>query len=136
MRFPSLGENIENRPEASNLLTLYAALKGVTFKEALAECGEKNFSAFKQMLTDAAVAHLSPITQKMRELLAAPDHIRQAYWGRVPAAGSSHRRKDHVGSEGIGRIPEGMISSLRAEGKAIQRRRVRCRRIYAAPMAL
>src|SRR5208282_5260088 len=72
---PTIGENIENRPEASNLLTLYAALKGVSREAALAECGDKNFSAFKQMLTDVAVAHLSPITAKMRDLLASPDYI-------------------------------------------------------------
>jgi len=73
----TIGENIDARPEASNLLTLYATLKGITREQALAECGSANFSAFKQMLTDVAVAHLSPITHKMRELLQAPDYIDQ-----------------------------------------------------------
>lgn len=63
------------RPEASNLLAIYASLKGISRDAALAECGGLNFSAFKQQLTEVAVAHLSPITQKMRELLAAPDYI-------------------------------------------------------------
>ena len=65
----------EKRPEAANLLTIYAALKGITVEQAVAECEGKNFSTFKQMLTDVAVAHLSPITRKMRELLDAPDYI-------------------------------------------------------------
>ncbi len=75
--YPTVGENLENRPEAANLLTLYASLKGVTREQALAECAGKNFSGLKQMLTEVAVAHLSPITRRMRELLAAPDYIDQ-----------------------------------------------------------
>jgi tryptophanyl-tRNA synthetase len=67
--------DVEARPEASNLLTIYAALQGITREQAVAECAALNFSAFKQRLTEAAVAHLSPISTKMRELLAAPDYI-------------------------------------------------------------
>lgn len=74
---PAVGDNIENRPEALNLLTIYAALKDVPREKALAECGGMNFSAFKQQLTDVAVAKLSPITKKMRDLLADTDYIDQ-----------------------------------------------------------
>lgn len=65
----------DDRPEAVNLLTIFAALKGITREQAAAECASMNFSAFKKELTDVAVAHLSPITAKMRELLQAPDYI-------------------------------------------------------------
>lgn len=65
----------EARPEARNLLGIYAILKGISREQALSECGALNFSAFKKELTDVAVAHLAPITQKMRELLANPDYI-------------------------------------------------------------
>ncbi len=65
----------ETRPEAANLLGIYATLKGIDKEAALNECGHMNFSEFKKQLTDVAVAHLSPITAKMRELIAAPDHI-------------------------------------------------------------
>ncbi|MDE3060014.1 MAG: tryptophan--tRNA ligase [Pseudomonadota bacterium] len=75
--FPTIGENLENRPEALNLLTIYASLKGISRQAALAECGGMNFSVFKQALTDVAVAHLAPITAKMRELLASPDYLDQ-----------------------------------------------------------
>lgn len=74
---PVVGENIENRPEALNLLTIYAALKDIPREQALTECGSMNFSAFKQQLTDVAVATLSPITKKMRELMADTDAIDQ-----------------------------------------------------------
>lgn len=59
----------EARPEASNLLTIYAALKGVSVKEAVAECANDNFSAFKKKLEEVAVAHLTPIRSRMVELL-------------------------------------------------------------------
>jgi len=63
------------RPEAANLLNIYAVLKNITREQALAECADKNFSAFKQMLTEVAVETLSPITRTMRELIASPDYI-------------------------------------------------------------
>ena len=65
----------ESRPEARNLLTIYACLKNISREQAVAECAGLNFSAFKQQLTDVAVAHLAPITQKMRDLLANPYYI-------------------------------------------------------------
>ena len=67
--------NEQERPEAANLLNIYAVLKDITREQALAECAGKNFSAFKQMLTDVAVESLSPITRTMRELLESPDYI-------------------------------------------------------------
>ncbi len=90
------------RPEAANLLSIYAALKGVSREAAVAECASLNFSAFKQQLTDVAVAHLSPITAKMRELMAAPDYIdevlkRGADTARQEAAATMKQVKALVG---------------------------------------
>lgn len=65
----------DSRPESANLLGIYAALKGISKEQALKDCGELNFSAFKNLITEVAVEHLAPITQKMRELLAEPDYI-------------------------------------------------------------
>lgn len=61
--------DVENRPEASNLLTLYAAVTGTTVAKSVEECGAMNFSVFKQTLADAMVTHLSPIREKMKQLL-------------------------------------------------------------------
>ena len=65
----------DDRPEATNLLSIYSALTHQTLEQAVDECAGLNFSGFKQKLTDAAVAHLSPITATMRELMANPDHL-------------------------------------------------------------
>lgn len=61
--------DVENRPEASNLLTIYAAVTTRTIEQVVAECASMNFSAFKQTLADALIAHISPIRQKMHHLL-------------------------------------------------------------------
>ncbi len=67
--------NDDSRPEAKNLLTIYATFANITLVQAAAECDSLSFSAFKHKLTDAAVAHLSPITSKMRELMADQAHL-------------------------------------------------------------
>jgi len=72
---PTVGENIENRPEALNLVTIYASFKGIKREQAVEEFRHKNFSALKQQLADVAVEKLSPITKTMRELLESPDYI-------------------------------------------------------------
>lgn len=65
----------DSRPEAKNLLTMYATFANITLAQAATECDSLSFSAFKQKLTDAAVAHLSPITQTMRDLMADHGHL-------------------------------------------------------------
>lgn len=90
------------RPEAANLLTIYAALKNLPIVDAVAECRDMNFSAFKKQLTDVAVAHLSPITRKMRELLASPDYLDQVLQKGISragavAAGTMKEVKDLIG---------------------------------------
>ena len=58
----------DTRPEAANLLNIYAALSDQTREQALASVVGMNFSAFKALLTEVAVDKLSPITKRMREL--------------------------------------------------------------------
>lgn len=66
---PTEKDGFEGRPEAQNLVTIYAALTDQSVDEALADIGGTQFGAFKQRLADAAVAHLEPITTEMNRLL-------------------------------------------------------------------
>ena len=59
----------ENRPEASNLLQIYAALAEEPRAKVEAEFAESSFSDFKVKLADLAVARLDPITSEMRRLM-------------------------------------------------------------------
>jgi tryptophanyl-tRNA synthetase len=65
----------ENRPEAANLLTIYAALADAPRAEVEARFATSSFADFKTELADLAVAKLAPVTAEMRRLMAAPDHI-------------------------------------------------------------
>jgi tryptophanyl-tRNA synthetase len=66
---------LEQRPEADNLVGIYAALAGQTREAALVGFAGQNFSVFKEALTEVAVSTLGKIGGEMRRLMAAPDHI-------------------------------------------------------------
>ncbi|MBP0483809.1 tryptophan--tRNA ligase [Sagittula salina] len=72
---PSEAEGLEGRPEAKNLVNIYAALNDQTQAQVLAEVGGRQFSEFKPMLADLAVAKLSPISTEMGRLMQTPDEI-------------------------------------------------------------
>jgi len=65
----------KERPEAFNLIGIYAALSGRTIADVLAEMGGKPFSEFKAALTEVAVARLGPIGAEMQRLVDHPDHV-------------------------------------------------------------
>jgi tryptophanyl-tRNA synthetase len=63
------------RPEADNLIGIYAGLSGLPREAALARFAGSNFSTFKEALADLAVAVLGRIGGEMQRLLADPGHI-------------------------------------------------------------
>lgn len=74
---PNSRDGFEGRPEAANLMSIYAALSNKTIADVLAEFGGQQFSIFKQALSDLAVSELSPIQDEMRRLIAEPDYVDQ-----------------------------------------------------------
>ncbi len=66
---PESLEGLEDRPEAANLVAIYASLAELSKEDVLAAFAGKEFSVFKPALTDLAVAKLSPITTRITELL-------------------------------------------------------------------
>ncbi len=67
---PSEVKGLEGRPEVENLVGIYSAVSGQSVEEVLAEYGGKGFGVFKPALADVMVAHLAPITQRFRDILA------------------------------------------------------------------
>jgi tryptophanyl-tRNA synthetase len=65
----------ESRPEASNLLNIYAALADQARGEIEARFADSSFSVFKSELADLAVERLAPITAEMRRLMDDPAEI-------------------------------------------------------------
>ncbi len=72
---PASEEESRKRPEADNLLGIYAALSGLTRAEAIEKYSGKQFSAFKDELAGVAVEVLGKIGSEMRRLLADPGYI-------------------------------------------------------------
>ncbi|MCC7305806.1 MAG: tryptophan--tRNA ligase [Alphaproteobacteria bacterium] len=72
---PDSMEGLEGRPEAKNLLTIYAALAKQSLNETVAEFAGKQFSEFKPALADLAVGSLAPMTKRMNELMNDPAEI-------------------------------------------------------------
>lgn len=72
---PETAEGLEGRPEAQNLMGIYAALTDKPLDHAVAEFAGKGFADFKRALTEAAVAHMGPITAEMRRLMADPGYV-------------------------------------------------------------
>jgi tryptophanyl-tRNA synthetase len=72
---PMEEKGLEGRPEADNLVGIYAALSGQTKSGVLSEYGNAQFSTFKQALTDVAVAKLGPISAETRKMMQDPAEI-------------------------------------------------------------
>ncbi|PCD01660.1 tryptophan--tRNA ligase [Sphingomonas spermidinifaciens] len=67
---PETIERLAERPEARNLVTIYAALEGRTPAEVLGEFSGQGFGAFKPRLADLTVAKIGPIRDRLTQLLA------------------------------------------------------------------
>ena len=72
---PDTLEGLAERPEAKNLVNVYAALAGQSPEAVIAAEGGKPFSEFKPRLADLAVAVLAPITTEMARLMTDPAEI-------------------------------------------------------------
>ncbi|BAT58029.1 tryptophan--tRNA ligase [Variibacter gotjawalensis] len=99
---PSEEEGLKGRPEADNLVGIYAALTGKSVPDVLREYGGGQFSGFKQNLADLLTTRLTPIGEEMRRLLQDPAAIDAilvdgANRARVIAAETMRQVKDIVG---------------------------------------
>ncbi|MGF1461598.1 MAG: tryptophan--tRNA ligase [Maricaulaceae bacterium] len=69
---PSAPDGLAERPEAANLVGLYAALADTSQDAVIAEFGGQGFGAFKPKLADLAVSVLAPISERFQGWLADP----------------------------------------------------------------
>ena len=85
---PQTTDELKGRPEADNLVGIYAALAGESKSQVLASFGGQGFGqSFKPALADLLVAKLAPVSAEMRRLLADPAEI-----DRILAAGAARAR--------------------------------------------
>lgn len=85
---PETLEGLEGRPEAKNLVAIYAALADTTREAVLAEFAGQGFGAFKPKLAELAVSSMANVTAEMRRLMNDPAEI-----DRALAAGADKARE-------------------------------------------
>jgi tryptophanyl-tRNA synthetase len=85
---PSEDADLASRPEADNLVGIFAALANKSKAQVLKEFGGSQFSTFKTALAELAVARLGPVNAEMSRLLADPGEI-----DRVLADGAARARR-------------------------------------------
>jgi len=72
---PESVEGLKERPEAANLVGIYAALAGIPKEKVLEEFGGRGFADFKPALAELTVEKLAPINAEMKRLLEDPGYI-------------------------------------------------------------
>ena len=72
---PDTVEGLKDRPDARNLVNIYAGLAGISPAEVLKQYAGAQFGTFKPALAELAVEKLSPITSEMNKLLQDPAEI-------------------------------------------------------------
>ena len=72
---PSEIEGLKDRKEALNLLSIYASLNEIKIENVLKEFGGKNFSSFKNKLSESLVEKICPIGNEIKKLLKDKDYL-------------------------------------------------------------
>ena len=96
---PSTIEELEKRPEAKNLIGIFSSLSGLTLENSLNEFSGKNFSNFKENLSQLLIEKIIPISLKIKELLN--DHN---YLDSILTDG--YKKADKIASEKVKKIHE------------------------------
>jgi tryptophanyl-tRNA synthetase len=96
---PSTIEELENRPEAKNLIGIYSCLTGLNLDKSIKEFSGKNFAKFKDSLSQVLVDKITPISTEIRKLLND-----KSYLDRILLDGS--KKADDIASQKMKKIHE------------------------------
>ncbi len=66
---PEAINNLAERPEAENLLGIYSSLKNQNLEKSITEFNGKNFSEFKEKLSEVLIEKIEPISKEIKKLL-------------------------------------------------------------------
>ena len=92
-------EELDSRPEAKNLIGIYSSLSGLTLENSLKEFSGKNFSDFKEKLSDVLIDKIIPISIEIKKLLND-----KSYLDKILYEGS--RKASEIASKKIKKIHE------------------------------
>ena len=94
---PSTLYELNERPEAKNLIGIYASLNNLTLEKSIKEFSEKNFSEFKEDLSQVLVDKLGPISSEIKKLLNE-----KSYLDKILAEGCA--KADEIASKKLKKI--------------------------------
>jgi tryptophanyl-tRNA synthetase len=72
---PNENEELKNRPEVLNLLGIFSSLSSQTIEKSINEFSGKNFSIFKEKLTNLLIEKIEPISKEINKLLNDQKHL-------------------------------------------------------------
>ncbi len=96
---PSSVEELNKRPEAKNLIGIYSSLLDTTLENTINEFSGKNFSQFKEKLSQVLVDKISPISDEIKKLLNE-----KVYLEKILSEGC--KKADEIASKKIKKIHE------------------------------
>ena len=99
MPMPEYAKDLVERPEVENLLGIYSSLKNQSLEGSINEWNGKNFSEFKEKLSEALIEKIDPISKEIKKLLND-----EKYLDKILLEGSE--KADKIASKKIKEIKE------------------------------
>ena len=72
---PSEINELKNRHEAANLISIYSSINNVSIDKVLKEFGGKNFSTFKSKLSESLIERICPIGKEIKKLIKDENYL-------------------------------------------------------------
>ena len=96
---PATSADLEKRPEAKNLMSIYSSIIDVNLDDTINKFSGKNFSEFKENLSEVLVDEINPISNEIKKLLKEKSFLDQIL-------DSGRQKADKIASEKVKKIQE------------------------------
>ena len=96
---PATSADLEKRPEAKNLMSIYSSITDVNLDDTINKFSGKNFSEFKENLSQVLVDKIIPISNEIKKLLKEKSFLDQIL-------DSGRKKADKIASEKVKKIQE------------------------------
>ena len=96
---PATSADLEKRPEAKNLMSIYSSITEVNLDDTINKFSGKNFSEFKENLSEVLIDEIIPISNEIKKLLKEKSFLDQIL-------DSGRQKADKIASEKVKKIQE------------------------------
>ena len=96
---PSSKDELKDRPEAKNLIGIYSNLINSTLEKTIIDFSGKNFSEFKNSLSQVLVEKIVPISEEIKKLLTEKNYLDKILQ-------DGHEKANKIASEKVKKIHE------------------------------